>query len=399
MKSKNMETDKQFIFEKILLIFLILDPINQALKHIISYKVHFIFPMIYLLYIIYHKKSLKNIKEFIFIFMFFFLSTCYSVIRYQNYLYNFFGLMYILFVSALPWLLVGLNINNTKKILSKISNYTPLILLSNLLLIYICYILKKSLVGNMEISYSILPITIFSLYYFFEEKKIIKLFEFLLGLFIIVCFGSRGPLLCILVFILLYLLINYKEHILLILAIIILFFLVIFNYNSILNNSIRILSRHGIQSRTLYKIKTFNINDDTGRSKIRDVVYKTIDNNKFFGIGLGAERIEINREIYNMQKDMSSCYPHNIFLEFIVQYGLFLGSAMCVFVIYILIKSFSKLKNKKRDFMMIVMSLEFVRLMVSSSYINSVWFFFLLGLCINYLKEYKYEKSINNCTR
>ena len=393
-----MKKENNNFFENLFVLFLICEPLNQALKLIIGVGAQFIFPVIYLILILLNIKKIKNTKVF-FLFLFFFIaSLMYSIIGYRNHLYNFFGLAYLILFTTLPWLLVGLNTTNIDLLFKKINSKLLYILISNVILIAVCLNVKGELVGNMEISYSILPLAVFSLYNFFKSKKILSLLIFLVSLFAIVSFGSRGPLLCILFFIFIFLIMNIKKHKLLFGLFIILSMFIFFNFQPLLHSSINFLNSHGIQSRTLRKLRDGGIADDTGRSRIHDVTFDLIENNGVTGVGFGVERITINEEINNMNKDMSSCYPHNLFLEIIVQYGWFIGGALCLGIIFLFLKSILVTKGAERDLIFIIMSVEFVRLMISSSYVVSILLFYLIGLCIRLIKERKVrdEKRIND---
>lgn len=393
-----MKNKKNNVFENLFILFLVLEPITQSLKLLIGFKAQFIFPVFYLLYLFFNAKNIKNTKIFSLFFLFFFVSLIYSIFGYNEHLYNFFGLVYLLFVTALPWLLVGLNTYNIDKLFESIKKNSIYILISNMILVYVCYRVKGTLIGNMEISYSILPLAIFSLYIFIEDKKIINLLIFVISFFIIVSFGSRGPLLCLLVYLILFLIMNLKKHKWLFGLLIILSVFTVFNFKTILYKSIDFLAAHNVESRTLYKIKNGDITNDTGRSRIHQVVYELIDQHQAIGVGLGVERITINEKIYAMNKDMSSCYPHNLFLELIVQYGLFIGIILSFSIVFLIIKAMLKAKGKRRDFLIILFSIEFIRLMISSSYIVSILFFYLIGISIAYIQNNggKNEKSINN---
>jgi len=63
----------------------------------------------------------------------------------------------------------------------------------------------------MGFSYMLLPGVIGEMYFYFEEKKADNLIFFLISFILLVINGSRGPLLGVMVYVLLYILINIKH--------------------------------------------------------------------------------------------------------------------------------------------------------------------------------------------
>ena len=118
-----------------------------------------------------------------------------------------------------------------------------------------------------------------------------------------------------------------------------------FYYKSILNTTINIFEHYGISSRTLYKLQNGDILNDTGRKKIQKVVMEELNKHPIVGLSLGGERIIVNNNIYHMNKNMSSCYPHNIIIEILAQYGYFTGIIIIIFFNYIIIKEYYFIVN------------------------------------------------------
>ena len=247
--------------------------------------------------------------------------------------------------------------------------------------------------GNMEISYSILPLAIFSFYNFFKDKKFKYLMYATISTLVILILGSRGTILCVAIFILLYTLFNIKRNIIIVSSLIIVSIMLLFNYNQIIDSSIQLLDYYGMSSRTLIKLRDGEITYDNGRKNIQEVAMEKLDENPLFGLGLGVERIYINDEINNMMKDMTSSYTHNLFIEILVQFGYFIGGIIIIYLIFLCIRAFLKAEKLEKDFIIIFFSMEIVRLMFSSSYLLSPLFFLLLGKSFNIV--YRKKEKIN----
>lgn len=389
------EENKKFP-ETLITLYFILFPIYMILKLQFGIITHFIVPIIYIVLIFLNKKQFTKKSEFIFLLAFFGISSLIGLIGYRKYLYNWAGLVYLLFVNTLPWFLVTLNVKSFDNIHEKLKSKLLYILLGNIALILYSILADRNMTGNMEISYSILPLVIFSLDIFFKDKKIKYLLYSILGALIILFCGSRGPLLCILIYMIVYFIMDFKrqKHLIILLSIISVIFTL--NFNFIVDTTISILKNFNIESRTLYKLKNGDIMNDTGRSIIYDIAFDELNDHPITGVGLGVERIKINEKKYNFNKDMSSCYPHNLFIEVLVQYGYIIGIILILVFLNLIIKSYRKANFDERRILISFFSIEVVRLMISSSYLISPIFFMYLGLCVNIINRKKAENEKNS---
>jgi len=82
-------------------------------------------------------------------------------------------------------------------------------------------------------------------------------------------------------------------------------------------------------------------------------------------------------------------YPHNIFLEVVVNFGLYIGIPISILFLYILIKSlFGKYDNQYKLAVLILSSTSFVKLLFAATYWADQMFFMLLGaLCVFIFKK------------
>lgn len=385
MNKEESKDDNQYSAKLIILYYMLL-PIYLILQLKIGIKAHFIIPIIYLGIIIKNYKKF-NFKYLKYIIVFFMFQLPYSIWQYYNYLYNWFGLMYLLFICSLPWFVVGNSLNNLNEIIEVFKKNVYLILLSNIALIIFCILTGRPMLGNMEISYTILPLLLLSLLIFLNEKKIKFLMIALFSCTIVVIMGSRGTLLCIASFLIMYYIINFKKEFFHVIIIVTLLIGIIWNFNNILAITINKFESWGISSRTLYKLENGDILNDTGRGKIQKVVIEALNEHPILGLGIGGERIIVNDKIYKMTKDMSTCYPHNLIIEIIAQYGYLVGTMLIVFLIGLLVNTIKNTNGNERNILLLLVSQEIIKLLVSSSYIISPMFFLVLGICFYKVRE------------
>lgn len=385
MNKEESKDDNQYSAKLVILYYMLL-PIYLILQLKIGIKAHFIIPIIYLGIIIKNYKKF-NFKYLKYIIVFFMFQLPYSIWQYYNYLYNWFGLMYLLFICSLPWFVVGNSLNNLNEIIEVFKKNVYIILLSNIALIIFCILTGRPMLGNMEISYTILPLLLLSLLIFLNEKKIKFLMIALFSCTIVVIMGSRGTLLCIVSFLIMYYIINFKKEFFHVIIIVTLLIGIIWNFNNILAITINKFESWGISSRTLYKLENGDILNDTGRGKIQKVVIEALNEHPILGLGIGGERIIVNDKIYKMTKDMSTCYPHNLIIEIIAQYGYLVGTMLIVFLIGLLVNTIKNTNGNERNILLLLVSQEIIKLLVSSSYIISPMFFLVLGICFYKVRE------------
>jgi hypothetical protein len=248
------------------------------------------------------------------------------------------------------------------------------------LLIYI----GKISIDNYSMSYSyylLLPTTI----YF---KKVLESYSpkyivlFSISLILILTYGSRGPILSLAVFLVLYQLMNLKKitNFKLIsnflLFVLLLLFSIFFEKVVIYFNDT--LDQLGIRSRTAILFMQDEVRT-SGRESIYSKVINGVINNPFIGNGIAGDRV-INSNIENAK------YSHNIAIEILSSFGIIAGSIIIVLLFIIAYLSLFKIEREDSNFLLIWFVVGFVPLFVSSSFLIYFQFWIYLGLTMKYLK-------------
>lgn len=139
----------------------------------------------------------------------------------------------------------------------------------------------------------------------------------------------------------------------------------------------------GIKSRTLILFLKGGVYL-SGRDQIYEDVIAEIIERPFFGIGLkGDTRI------------IGSSYVHNFFIEIIGNFGIVIGVIISVAIVMLIIKSLMNKERLNYNIAITWISLGFVHLMVSSSYLSDIKFWIMLGLLVNIAKYNKGTQEIN----
>lgn len=245
--------------------------------------------------------------------------------------------------------------------------------------------LDRATIGvySMSLSYYMLLPAIMNLDELFDKLSFKSVVFTLLSLLIILALGSRGPILCVLVFIILKNLrpiVFDRKRLIAYFLLVGATLIIILNFKNILVSISTFLSNFGISSRSI----TLFLGEGIYVSG-RDIIYKTvvegIANSPFFGIGIGGDRYATG-----------GSYVHNIFLEIIANFGIIIGGLFSLIIIIAIIRLLLVKNRKTYNMIIIWISLGFVHLMVSSSYLTDIRFWIFMGLAINALFD-KHHKT------
>lgn len=235
---------------------------------------------------------------------------------------------------------------------------------------------------SMSLGYALLYPTLLLLYKGLEKKRITDIVLFLVNSFVIVSYGSRGQILCIGIFLILFILMGdgkatpKKAFIFLIVFLIGMILAV--NLEGILRLMINILGSFGIYSRSLgYFLERAHY---TGREVVWAAAISRINERPLLGWTIGVDT------------SLEGFYPHNLFLEFLLHYGVILGGICSVYIIIKVI--LNVFVYKEHDVLtLIIFCYGFIPLMLTSEYLLWPSFWAFLGLCIGRNRRKYYENS------
>jgi len=284
--------------------------------------------------------------------------------------------IFYFFFMSMPALLYSMSISDVG-IFKKTMQKASYIVFTLGLFIAVSVFTGRASIGaySMSLSYYMLLPTIL----FIDElldmysTKIMTLT--LISLVIILSFGSRGAILCIIVF---FVLKSIKTNTsrtvkrefgrlsLLSLAIILYVFfeqIVLFVYENLL--------KFGINSRTL--LLFLRGGSQLGsREQIFEDTLAAIAKSPITGFGLFGDR-----------RLSESSYVHNIFIEVVGNFGVVLGIIIIAILMIMILRSLITKDRLKYNITIIWISFGFVHLMVSGSYLVDLNFWIFIGLLIN----------------
>lgn len=266
---------------------------------------------------------------------------------------------------------VGLYIGSNEVDYRLIYKYGLKLAYLNFVLVTIFLVFKQIDIDfSMRFGYAMLPSTIWFYFQVIKEKKIGYLVLFFSSLSMLILWGSRGTLLVLMI--LLFLQVLRKSVYLTMSAITILLLF----YNKIIDIFVAVMEKLPFDTFKSRKLVAMLTNDFWDNSSGRDIIYGyCIDliKNNLQGLGIG---------FWQNDSNMFNLYPHNIFLQIGCEFG-FLGLILIFAIMVILLKKIYKTKNSTEfNLLIILFSISFGRLVVSSEYWSRPEFWLLLSVVL-----------------
>lgn len=246
---------------------------------------------------------------------------------------------------------------------------------------------------NMYVAYNLLPSAIYLMYYAsikLRKKYWIIAIVSALTMFV---YGTRGPILCIIVYVAVYLIHRFSKTTskrkfaliliaLLALAIILIYDDLFIKLASVISN---VFERFGFSTR----IFDFYVSGDVAVSKGRDYltnqVLEAIGRNPFIGYGFTGDQY------------LLGVYCHNLVYEMWCHFGVILGSLILLALAGLTIVALIKSRSNKKIFFFVVMliSMIYVKLMLSGTYTMEPYFYFMLGIFVAINRKFYKIRRVN----
>jgi hypothetical protein len=233
----------------------------------------------------------------------------------------------------------------------------------------------------MVTAYQFLPLSLFMLWYAFERGGFFNYLMALISVFYILSLGTRGPVMCLVSFVVLYLVFlkDFKHNK------IVKFFLILggfvcYQFSMQIALFLSVISTYlGLSTRVYNSIleqTMTNLETSSGR----DTFYQTAidymrntNNNIFFGEGLYSDRYIAGHEQY----------VHNLELELLCDFGWIGGTVVFLFLIAFITRAFHKARATQAfSILFVFFCSAIIEAQFSGSFLTSsnIWFF--LGICM-----------------
>ena len=240
---------------------------------------------------------------------------------------------------------------------------------------------------DMSLAYLIMPGTVIGFWTLLRKFTLINCMNVVISLLLLFSMGTRGPVLCVFLYIIYKLMksivgkrLKKTQAIMLLIT----FASFISIGIIILSNSlelVRIASEQGVSSRFFQLIAEKKFFSSAERLSIYDAALKLILQNPLLGTGILADRLGIATIMANdTPSSFLGSYPHIIFLEFIVQYGIIFGTIAAVVLLKIVLKTLCLKKSSYKEVVEIFLFLSIPPLLLSGTYLEQETFYIYCGM-------------------
>ena len=282
------------------------------------------------------------------------------------------------FMSCFSFMFVGIAIQDFDEFDHPLDIVTRIITIAAIIWIAIVVfqINRGRRVAYMNISYCVLPASLFRIYYYFRDRGYKNLIWMIACILCHIIWGTRGPILFTLVFLALCIILNNRNKKGALAAILlVLVGLVIYHYFfEILMWMNTIFIRMGLQNGGIIKLLTEEDLLD-GRGGLFSQIIPYVNQHFVFGGGIFSDRTIIGG------------YAHLLPLELICDFGVFPGGVLFIFLLIVIVKKAAIIKDFtdiRWAILWVAIISGFGKLFISGSYLEEPYFYFLIGLLSNH---------------
>lgn len=309
-----------------------------------------------------------------------------------------------LFINAAPWLAVTYAVRDFR-LYKKYLYFSALIIMVSFILNI--FLFRSSIINNQSYSqqytYMLLPTTVILADSIFNKINIINIALFLISLIFMFSMGSRGPIACVCLFILLRIILFFsrdlKKACMFAIPVAAIISMVYVYFYNILSFLLSIFEKMNFSTRSINKLLEGTFFQDSARDKLIGYSIDLIAQNPLVGVGLGKDRILLASRMGSNDplSEAVGWYPHNIVLEILLHFGVIAGSTILLYLIRLLFISIFRAPDEEMsETICIFAGIGLFPLFFSGSYLDSPLFFALLGFCIFAYRSFKNSKSQNS---
>lgn len=233
-------------------------------------------------------------------------------------------------------------------------------------------------IDSMVRAYNFLPFACFIVWYSLENCGLYNIITSLISIFLLFSMGARGPIVCFVSFIVIYL-VFFKEfkHAKFVKPLLIISFLVFFQYSKELTFFLATISSFwGLSTRVYNSIQEetlVNLQESSGRDNLySDAIDYISRNDVYFGEGLYSDR-------YITATDQ---YVHNLEIELLCDFGWIGGSILILLLAFIVARAFYKVKGSQGAlFLLVFFCTAIIGAQFSGSFLTTSVIWLFLGMC------------------
>lgn len=226
-------------------------------------------------------------------------------------------------------------------------------------------------------AYALLPQLLMVVGYWFKKPGVINIATGIVGFAFLLMCGNRGSVVLFLLFIAAGVLFLTEKKRGLVSAVVLAVCALIAYFFEYLVMVLNVwFTQLGMSTRIFERLLSGDFLQSAGRDVITEELWTAIWEKPVFGHGLAADRT------------MVSSYAHNLAIEIWISFGVFLGSLLLILICFVMIRGWLASKTREsRIVFLVLLSVGFLKLFLSSSYLQEGMFFMLLGICVGQARK------------
>lgn len=234
---------------------------------------------------------------------------------------------------------------------------------------------------DMLAAYTMLPHILMVIWHLLQKTNIIDSFICIIGLCLLLGYGTRGPILCVVVFIALYLvLFTFSQNKLWLNLITIASVVILFKYMDSLIILVNMgLERENLSLRIISQYEIGELANDTGRLEIQSTILNSLSTKGVLGLGLCGDRV------------LTGTYSHNLIIELWASFGYIFGTAVFVALFFYFFYTWRHSAKIEKEFLLMLISY-LTHLFISGSFLDSQILFFTIGFCSRLLYKWRMQQ-------
>lgn len=226
--------------------------------------------------------------------------------------------------------------------------------------------------GHMSASYKLLPHVCLVVYCAIENRSVVYVLGSLLGAMLLLSFGTRGPMVLLVIFVLSFLLMirKYRRPLRSRLMVLAGMGVAIVLFRGVLPWLKGWSSQLGMSTRIYDKLLDGSFFQSEGRAELRRLLWEASWSGPLWGYGMAGDRL------------LTGTYAHNLPVELLISYGPIFGTLLFGALIWLLVRAFRKCESRQgKTLVLLLTCTSLLKLFLSGTYLNEGWLFFLMGLC------------------
>lgn len=294
--------------------------------------------------------------------------------------------IYKIFLFCVPALIVASNIEDYHKLYSQVVKFSRVTLLIGVFAYVFVVLYKGKSMQYMVFSYFMITSVCACFENFIHKRKWYDAFFAIVGSVAMVLCGARGAIVSLGLYIILRFFVFYptrstKKRFALLVVLGLGILVLLFYIEPILLYVAKICEALGVDSRVITTLLEGNFLDGSGREKILEVIVSALKDRPF-GYGLYGDRYVTGAYGWG-----GNTYAHNFILEIFCDFGFF-GIFILLFSLIFFLYAMGRNRNMCfRAVVWILLPYGLFQLFFSSSFLENIMFYAMIGLLIGSKRE------------